>query len=429
MAKAVQIKKTIDDKDLQQMFGKLTGTVDPDIEVILPKYQRLHTNAANLASIMHKFANSPMAKVFRPKYPNGFRDADEYIATALKELKDLELEPNDHMLVGSALEEANRNPSKMQEILTSTDLPYKVHNIQERYKKLKDCKTLQEIVQIARTMQETVIAEKTRAKSETHNLQFKDKLSSAFIMNSDGVSLKLWPGLRLDFKLMIMDEAMNPEFKKYMIYILFLVYHCAVDVVKDLQTPDVDPEKFSQILVGSIDKMRAVPELSGCKLAFDKISKSVSLMKKNFGDYYKNFVVSRNPTSMIEAFIGDVSQNTKADLKTSQQFAKIINFYRNSAQKRGETDPKIKKMLDTVSEYNNILDSKLSKEKKSEEKDVSVDEDDMPRAKPAAAGISVDEDKAEKAEPVLKPRLKPTPGDSDEPVLKPRLKPAKKPSS
>lgn len=415
MAKAMHIKKTIEDKDLQLMFGKLTGTVDPDIEVILPKYQRLHQNAANLATIIQKFVSSTMGKIFRKKYPNGFIDAENYVTAATKELTELELEANDHMMVGQALEEANRNPAKMHELLSSTELPYKVNGIQERYKKLKDCKTLQEIVQIARTMQETVMAEKKRAKSEIHNLQFKDKLSSAFIMNSDDVSLKLWPGMRLDFKLMILDDSMTAEFKKFMIYILYLVYHAAIEVVKDLNTPDVDPEKFSQILVDSIDKMRAVPELSNCKMAFDKIAKSVSLMKQNFGDYYKNFVVSRNPTSMIEAFIGDVSQNTKADLKTSQQFAKIINFYRTSAQKRGETDPKIKKMLDTVSEYNNILDSKLSNKKdKDEDEDVKLDE------KPAAAlsthNINVDEErverktgKEEKTTPILKPRLKPKP--------------------
>jgi hypothetical protein len=70
--------------------------------------------------------------------------------------------------------------------------------------------------------------------------------------------------------------------------------------------------------------------------------------------------VSKNPGIIIENFVLDVADDSKADAETTRQFRQIINFYKDKMSGQVK-DPKIQKIFDLVGENLNILEQKTGK--------------------------------------------------------------------
>ena len=211
---------------------------------------------------------------------------------------------------------------------------------------------------VARNIKNALMLEKERSASQKHNLEDKDQLSNNFIVKADGDFLKLFNFSCLDFKQLYYHELMTPELSQYLLKVLYLVYSRSVNIVREITSPDIDVEKFSELLVRNIDEIRK--HIPRCDKAFDKIKQSVELLKNNFAEYYKDFISSQNPGIIIEHFVFDVAQNSEADMATTMQFKEIIKFYREHMQSSVK-DPKIKKIFKMVGENLDILESKCKK--------------------------------------------------------------------
>ena len=140
-------------------------------------------------------------------------------------------------------------------------------------------------------------------------------------------------------------------------------YTAGGELYKLISSPDIDIKKFSEIMVESLDKLRTIPELHRCGLAFDKLRASLSTLENNFSEYYKDFIVKKDGSIIMENFILDVSKSTKASATLMGQFKTIINYYK---KKTGGNikDPKLKMAFDKLNENFDKLGPKLAKEDK-----------------------------------------------------------------
>ena len=127
-----------------------------------------------------------------------------------------------------------------------------------------------------------------------------------------------------------------------------------------ITSPDVDVKKFSKVIISSIAKVKK--RIPRCEKAFEKIEQSVGLLEGNFDGYYKDFVQSKNPSTIIESFVIDVSQSGGSDPQTTRQFRKIINYYRKATQGKIK-DPKMKKIFDMLSANFNAMEQQEEKGK------------------------------------------------------------------
>lgn len=346
-------QKTMKDPELIDMFNKMVGCGEPDPNIVIPKYEKIMNNSETIILILESFMNSPIYATFYQDFNISFGEIKNYIDSAKKSFEELKLEKNEKILSGEELNQINSDLEKLQEYLMNMDLQYKISKLGESYNNLKDSIFVKEAIMIARNLKNVLMMEKERSGSEFHDLENPESLKNNFILKADGDFLKLFNFTNLDFKQLMYHELMNPELNEYLLKFLHLLYIRCINIVKEITSPDIDVEKFSELLVKNIDEIRR--QIPRCDKAFNKIKESVELLKSNFGEYYKDFVSSKNPGIIIENFVSDVARNSEADASTTRQFREIINFYRKRVQNKIQ-DPKVKKIFEMVSENLDILE-------------------------------------------------------------------------
>lgn len=353
----VKIKeKAVKDPELIELFNNMLGEGTPDPSIVIPKYESIMKNSREIIQLLESFLRSPLHDVFVNDFVKGFSEVRSFIKTASDQIEAMTLEKNDKILTGEDLNEINSHPERMKEYMENIQLQYKISNLGEAYKKLKGSELVKEMVMTLRNLNNSLMLEKDRVKAPMHGLEDKDKLSPDFIINCDGDFLELFSFSTLDFKQIYLNEQMNPEFSKYLLFLLHLLHKKVGAIVKDVTTPDIDVDKFAEVLIRNIAEVRK--HIPRCDKAFDKIANSVDMLKQNFGEYYKDFISSQNPGIIIENFVSDVAQTSKADIATTNQFRRIIQFYRKSMSGKVK-NPKIKKLFEIVSSQLTALETDI----------------------------------------------------------------------
>lgn len=382
------LKSTTGNADLMKLFNQMIGNEDPDPAIAIPKYKRIYDGCLDVIKLLNNFCNSPVALVFAPIYPHDFSTLRHFLKSADEVMVHFKLAVEDKTYSSAELHAANADPAKLAQLMLSSQQSYKISGLGEKYKNLKSCPVTQNVVMLARNIKTALGLEKERCHQTTHDLEVKSDLRDGFIVNADGETLELLPFSKLNFKAMMLNDRMDAKMRGFTLTLLHLVYNRCIAVVQDLTSPDMDVEKFSELMVSSISELKKhVPR---CDQAFAKIQNSVELMKNNFGRYYKDFISSQNPTIIAEHFLSDVARVTDADAATTAQFRRIAQFYAKNVNNAGVKDPRIKKMMSMLGTHLDILegqDPKAASQRESDETDETNEPDEKP-APPAAAPVA-----------------------------------------
>lgn len=351
-------KKAMDDPELQDLFNQMVGASDPDPSIVAPKYEAILSDCKAIVSIFDAtFANTDaIPGTIKNEFNKAFSEIKQFVTDAFEEFQTLTLAKNNGIVAGAQVLDINKDPKQLEKKLLSLDYGYDAKELGEVYKKLKESTALDKIIVAVRDLRTVVEEDKKYHKKTVHDIEDKTKLSDGFISKYDSDSLQLVPSIsKLDFKMMWMHEDIDYNLKKRIVFALHLILKRGTNIVQNIMSPDIDVEKFSSILVDNIDKVRKhVPR---CDKAFNKIKQSVQMLKNNFSGYYKDFVISKNPGIIVENFVLDVAEGSKADPETTRQFRRIVQFYQEKM--RGQVkDPKIQKIFDLVGENLNILERK-----------------------------------------------------------------------
>lgn len=151
---------------------------------------------------------------------------------------------------------------------------------------------------------------------------------------------------KLNIKSIFETNLNNNNIIMLFMTVLNKAYDFTYNVYKLISTPDIDTDKFVDVIMNNIDQIQKIPELSRCRKAFNKIKNSVDLLKNNFNNYYRDFVSTKDTTIIMQHFVIDVSKSIDADLETTREFKEIIKYYKKYAQ--SSTNPEVHKLLDKL---------------------------------------------------------------------------------
>lgn len=375
------VKETIRDNDLSKLVNQMIGLEDPDPSIVVPRYRRIHSYAAEILSLLEKFVTSPLGKTFGPTYPASFTEIISFVEASRAALAPLTLQENDKTFSGAELKAINADRSKLADLLTQTDESYKIAGLGEKFNNLKGCSVVQNCILLTRNIKGAVSLEKERRKASTHDLEVKNSLGDGFIVNSDGDTLELFPFSKLNFKSMMNSDRMSPDLRQYTLYWLHLVYGKCLTITEDVTSPPIDIDLFANAMVDNISLLDA--KIPRCREAFAMIKNSVGLMKTNFRNYYRDFLSAGSTNVIVEHFLVDVAKGNKSDPKATFQFRQIWKYYSQSMQTKNIKDPRVKKMLSMLGSNLDVLEEKPKGTKKSEPEveDNITFEDEEPEAR------------------------------------------------
>jgi hypothetical protein len=148
--------------------------------------------------------------------------------------------------------------------------------------------------------------------------------------------------------------------KTLIVLTLAQLYKFTLQIYKYIMSPDIDIEKFSELMLDQIEAAKKM--VPRCNEAFDAIKSSMHLLNDNFEVYYKEFVTTKSPSTIMEEYIKDICGN-KATTKPQviRQFRDIISFFRKSAANQYGGNLQMSSMLRIMEEKYSMLDRESSK--------------------------------------------------------------------
>lgn len=322
--KKIKSGSNTDVADLNKMFSQITGSSDPEREVIIPKINKIFRNIIEYNKLYNVLLNFTLFTEQFPDYTFWFDDIKTFLDNLIKTTGVITTQCYDDGL-----------PQKYTALSDSALATF--------YKTLKENVCLKKII----------ITGSTLSAHKTH-ITTVDKLDDIFIIREPGLTLQPLAFSTLDLKT-IWSFDINEKAKKFIMSILRHTYLIGIDTYDIVTSPDVDIKKFSKILVDSIAKMKQM--IPRCDKAFGIIENSVQLLEDKFKGYFRGSVEAGNPNIIIESFIVDISTSQKASPVVTSQFRKIVSFLKErSAQ---NNDPKIKKLFSVLNSQFSVIDTEL----------------------------------------------------------------------
>lgn len=336
MSRVITVNKSLKDEKLTDLFAQMTGVKSADPRIIIPKYNEIRKAGDIIIKTLEKFgANEKMRTSF-----SAFRENFDEI---LEYAKSLRLALQYSVLTEEQVTEAN------------------IHVL---YKACKECREVRSI---------SVMCARLRK-----DLPYIEDLNMAFISDqADGIYSPL-PFTNLNFYNLwteISDiETGADKIKEYVLKVLKKLMEKSYEIQNIIVSPDIDIEEFSEVLVEAIDKARGM--LPRCKDAFDKIKEAVGTLKSNFNNYYREFMISKKPNSILEGFVSDVAKSHKHNSRLKWQFMQIVNFYRKHSAGRIAKDSTLNHIFDTLDDNLDQLDQATKDEKSIKKTDETKDEEE-----------------------------------------------------
>lgn len=318
-----KLKGVPSEPEIEKIFNQLIGTDEVDITYALPRFERMKNTLANIANLNRVFSVGHFMGD-ETSY-NTFVDFDNDILETIKLFDSIpQMKGIDVML--------SKVPK--EEIKEFTIV----------YNKFKHSSVIKNIILSA-----------SRVKPFVKDIEAK---KYDYIWNSPGLSMNLLSFVEsfdmFSLKTLSQEHPYVKIWNSYLVYI----FKAGKSLNQEINSPDIDIKKFSEIVVQSITAAERDPALNDCKAAFGKIKESMHLLEGNFGKYYNEFVASSNdPMSIFQNFLRDVcDKNADASVGILAQFTKIINHFTKKMKSAGIKDPKAEKALHYIdSSMKNLL--------------------------------------------------------------------------
>ena len=311
------VQKSLSDDSLTSMFQQMIGGDKPEPGVAVPKYVTLTKNIKLIVKLLKSFNDS----VFSITYPEMDTQSADIISYC----------------------------DKLEALPISLDLAKTVaSDVVDAYILLKTADPVTELLSTCKIL----IESKTALTS--------DVVDTGFINRIPGLSYYPMSFTDLNLKEVWIKPQTDDRIRKYIIEVLKVLFKKTHAIYGVITSADVDIEAFSKLIVESITKVKKM--IPRCDQAFDRIQKSVDLLKGNFTGYYKDFIQTQDPTVIMHNFVNDVANQDGVDAKTTFQFRKIIAFYKKQTEGKNITDPRVKKIFDILGSNMKILESGNSNE-------------------------------------------------------------------
>jgi hypothetical protein len=339
--------------DINSMFEEMMGVKDAEAYIIVPKFVKTRNLIRRVYKVLMQFCSSSLLQSDFPET----QESMEQIKTFATEMK--------QSVVFSELKGADGKDIDETDDLYAGVSKDDINNL---YKKLKTNAYVQRLIVMCGRMKQY-----SKCFEDINNL--KDN----FIGQEPGLSLHIFDFSTLDLKKLWVSNKITPFVKKYVLSVLYTIYKDLFSLYKITTSPDVDIDKFTEVLLSSLGQLKKQPGLNRCNNAFKRIEASVELLKGKFDNYYRESVASSNPNMIVESFIIDVSNQGGADARLTREFRQIIQYMHKMSTQNGKNkDPNVQKLFGLLQKNFEIMENKTGKKTSGidgdEDKDKDVDE-------------------------------------------------------
>jgi len=318
MSKIADVKvKVVKDKDLAEMFNQMLGAGTINMNIVYPKYVDMQMLVNKLLDTFRVLNKSPLLNQF-PQSRERMANFITRISEGIPKVFSMSFEKYEWNL--NLIEDADR----------------------DSFAKIYEATKTSEVVGIFVCICNNLCPYR----------KYFEKQNAKFISQVPGSEFCPFP-FDADFNIkgileqLMLNETANESMIRFIMIVLSKIYELSYSLYRVIRSPDVDVDEFVEVIIRNISEIRK--RIPRCDKAFDKIIKSVHMLKENFPSYYSDFIESKNSTIIMENFVIDVSKSTKADAETTRQFKTIIEYYRKISAQQIK-NPKVKKLFDAVSE-------------------------------------------------------------------------------
>jgi hypothetical protein len=309
--KIKQLKKVVGDVNINGMFEEMMGVKDADPEIVIPKFVLVRNEVRYISRVLDQFC-AILTKDF-PQFEAGLLEIRKFIID---------------MKESAYIKQETEETEEMYEKLTKEE-------INGLYRKLKENSYVRRLILLC-----------SQLKRYESNFSDPNNLKENFVNQEPGLNFRIFEFSSLDLKALWASNSMKSSVKKYILTVLANIYKHTHALYKCVTSPDVDVEKFTEMLITAIGDLKKQPQLHRCHNAFKRIEQSVHLLRDKFDDYYRESVASENADMLVMNFIMDVSNQGGANATLAREFRTIINYMRQMSEKSGKSkDPNVQKIF------------------------------------------------------------------------------------
>lgn len=328
-----EIKKLIGNSDggnMNDMFEEMLGLKEADLEVIRPKMVRCKNIIRKIHGVLQQLGDFKVLREDFAETTQGLDEIKKFADSLRQELKIADVDETEDLY-------AQLDKSAMN----------------EEYKQLKENPYLKRLIVLCGNL-----------KNHSKNFNDLDNLKTNFVNQEAGLSFYIFDFSSLDLKQLWFLTENKLFVRKYILTILYHLYRNLFDLYKCITSPDVDIEKFTIVLMSSIEELKKQPKLNRCRNAFNKIEQSVDLLRNNFDQYYRDSIASQNMAMIMENFISDVSKQEGNSPVLIREFRVIVSYMHEVSQKSGKNkDPNIKKIFNMLGQHFDVMEKQFSGDK------------------------------------------------------------------
>ena len=323
------VRASIDDAEISESFAALLGGDDAqaDLPVVWRKYRLIRRGGRRLARFLGLLGGSRTVALF----PEVRAAVEAYTADVRAMLaRDFAAPDLDR----------HRDPGKLrlaQALGQELDPDFDAAPAEEvaafrlAWPGVKDCETVGLLLEACKVL--------------IPHRQALAQQSDRFLRGAGYAFLPLAGLPELNYKALYHDPRLAPPGRAFLLAGLAKLHEVAHGLYKAVSLPDIDVERLIEVIMSALDEVRRyVPR---CDEAFKHIADSVHLLRENFGGYHRDFMISNNPTIILENFVLDVSRQRAGSARLAGQFKRIILHYKRLAGDR-QMDPRMRRLFSHV---------------------------------------------------------------------------------
>lgn len=328
------VTKTLKDSNISDMFNQMIGAGNVNMNVVYPKYVEISKTTASLIKLLTVFNDGVFMKTF------------EETRVAREEIAEFITLCNTEHTEMFEFEDISRYQGIFDMVDESTR-----ERFNDIYEKSKSSKMVKTFIMVCDKLVEY-----------KRHIEDPKNLSGKFINTMPGVEYCPLPFTSLNFKYLFSLDRVDNKGREYLLLILNKLYMYTYQLYHAYSRPDIDVNEFVEVILSNMGEVQK--RIPRCGKAFRKIKESVELLKHNFNGYYRDFVQTKNSSIIMEHFVLDVSRETEADPETTQQFRRIINYYRKMTQGKIKDErvnllfKQVDKSFSEMEKYSNIQKDK-----------------------------------------------------------------------
>ncbi len=309
--KIKQLKKVVGDVNISGMFEEMMGVKDADAEIVVPKFVFVRNGLRYVYRVLNQFCN--MLNNDFPQFNTSFEEIRKF---------------SEDMKESTYLKHDHDEKEDIYDSLTKEE-------INGLYRKLKENTYVRNLILLC-----------SKLRRYESNFTDQNNLKENFVNQEPGLTFQIFDFSSLDLKALWASDRIKSSVKRYVLTVLANIYKHTHAIYKCVTSPDVDVEKFTEMLINAIGELKKQPQLHRCHNAFRRIEQSVHLLRDKFDDYYRDSIASENADMLVMNFIVDVSNQGGANATLAREFRTIIKYMHEVSNKTGKSkDPNVQKIF------------------------------------------------------------------------------------